>query len=151
MSWFKVSVESERMQENGMYKKVTEVYLLDAVSYTEAEARTLKEITIDISGEFKIADIKRIKLAEIFQYSEAEPDGFFLATVKYVTLDERSGMEKEKPVKMLVIAPDFDTALKTLHTGMRNTMVAYKVANLTEFLIEGIYPFSDDQITEVKF
>lgn len=65
-NWFESKVTHEKTLENGMQKKVTESYLLDAVSWTEAEARTISELKPYISGEFTIADIKRYKLSELF-------------------------------------------------------------------------------------
>ncbi|MGL4332122.1 MAG: DUF4494 domain-containing protein, partial [Bacteroidales bacterium] len=65
-NWFECKIRYEKTMENGMLKKVTEPYLVDALSFTEAEARIIKEITPFISGEFTVSDIKRAKISEIF-------------------------------------------------------------------------------------
>ena len=65
-NWFECKVSYEKIMEDGKQKKVTEPYLVDALSFTEAEARIIEELTPFISGEFVIKDIKRAKLSEIF-------------------------------------------------------------------------------------
>ena len=65
-NWFECKVSYEKMMENGMQKKVTEPYLVDALSFTEAESRIIEEIRPFITGEFTITDIKRARISEIF-------------------------------------------------------------------------------------
>ena len=65
-NWFECKVSYEKMLENGMQKKVTEPYLVDALSFTEAEARIIEEIRPFITGEFTVTDIKRARLSELF-------------------------------------------------------------------------------------
>ena len=69
MNWFECKVSYEKMIEGGMQKKVTEPYLVDAMSFTEAEARIIEELQPYITGEFLVADIKRVRLSELF-YNE---------------------------------------------------------------------------------
>ena len=65
-TWFECKIRYEKVMENGMNKKVTEPYLVDALSFTEAEARIIEEITPYISGEFTVSDIKRANYSELF-------------------------------------------------------------------------------------
>ena len=58
-TWFECRIRYEKVMENGMQKRVTEPYLVDALSFTEAEARIIEEMTPFISGEFTVSDIKR--------------------------------------------------------------------------------------------
>lgn len=101
-NWFECKVSFEKVLENGMQKKVTEPYLVDALSFTEAEARIIEEITPFISGEFTIKDIKRAKLQEIF-FNE-NGDRFYKAKVNFITLDEKYGAEKKTAAYMLMQA-----------------------------------------------
>lgn len=93
MNWFECKVSYEKAMEGGMQKKVTEPYLVDAMSFTEAEARIIEEIRPYISGEFTVADIKRARLSEIFYNPQG--DRYYKAKVCYITLDEKSGAEKK--------------------------------------------------------
>ena len=92
--WFECKVRYEKTLENGLVKKVTEPYLVDALSFTEAERRFIEEIEPFMSGEFQVTDIKRAKYAELFETDEDAADRWFKAKVAFITLDEKSGAEK---------------------------------------------------------
>ncbi len=72
-NWFECKIRYEKVAENGMNKKVTEPYLVDALSFTEAESRIIEEITPFISGEFTVADIKRANYSELFPCEKMQP------------------------------------------------------------------------------
>jgi len=139
-NWFECKVRYEKMMENGIQKKVTEPYLVDALSFTEAEARIIKEITPFISGEFTVSDIKRAKYTELFE--DPTGDIWYKCKVYFITLDEKSGAEKKTACNMLVQAPDIDTALKNLNEGMKGTMADYQVAAINETAIMDVYPYA---------
>lgn len=141
-NWFECKVSYEKMLENGMQKKVTEPYLVDALSFTEAEARIIEEIRPYITGEFTITDIKRAKLSELFFNDNG--DRFFKAKVMYVTLDEKSGTEKKTATQMLAQASDIKEALKVVEKGMEGTLADYVIASLAETTIMDVFPYSDD-------
>ncbi|WP_165025689.1 MULTISPECIES: DUF4494 domain-containing protein [unclassified Dysgonomonas] len=141
-NWFECKVSYEKMLENGMQKKVTEPYLVDALSFTEAEARITEEIRPYITGEFTIADIKRAKLSELFFNDNG--DRFFKAKVFFITLDEKSGSEKKTAVQMLAQASDLKEALRVVEKGMEGTMADYTIGSLAETLIMDVFPYSED-------
>ncbi|MGN0209904.1 MAG: DUF4494 domain-containing protein, partial [Muribaculaceae bacterium] len=91
-NWFECKVRYDKLQENGAAKKVTEPYMVDALSFTEAEARITEEQRPFISGEFDVAAVKRSRIAEIV--FEEEGDRWYLAKVGFITVDEKSGAEK---------------------------------------------------------
>ena len=94
-NWFECKIRYEKVAENGMNKKVTEPYLVDALSFTEAESRIIEEITPFISGEFTVADIKRANYSELFPCEEDAADRWFKCKLYFITLDEKSGAEKK--------------------------------------------------------
>ena len=126
-SWFECKVSFEKVLENGMQKKVTEPYLVDALSFTEAEARIIEEIRPFISGEFTVTDIKRARLSELF-FNE--------------TLDEKSGAEKKTAAQMLAQACTLKEAIAVLEEGMKGTMADYTIASVTETMLMDVFPFS---------
>ena len=146
-NWFECKVSYEKILENGMQKKVTEPYLVDALSFTEAEARITEEIRPYISGEFTIADIKRAKLSELFFNDNG--DRFFKAKVMFITLDEKSGTEKKTAAQMLAQASDIKEALKVVEKGMEGTLADYAIASLTESPIMDVFPYSEDEKKKV--
>lgn len=139
-NWFECKVTYEKTLENGTQKKVTEPYLIDALSFTEAEARIIEELKPYISGEFTIADIKRAKLSELF-FNE-EGDRYFKAKIYFITLDEKSGTEKKTAAQMLVQASNIEEALAVLKKGMSDTLADYAVASLAETAIMDVFPYS---------
>src|SRR5690554_4062599 len=97
-NWFECKLRYDKMLETGIQKTVTEPYLVDALSFTEAEARIIEEIKPYISGEFTISDIKRVKYSDTF-FNDAG-DRYFKAKLYFITLDEKSGAEKKTAVNM---------------------------------------------------
>ncbi|MBN2661091.1 MAG: DUF4494 domain-containing protein [Tannerellaceae bacterium] len=141
-NWFECKVSYEKMMENGMQKKVTEPYLVDALSFTEAEARIIEEIQPYITGDFTVADIKRAKISELF-FNEAG-DRFFRIKVYFITLDEKSGAEKKTAATMLAQACTLKEAIAVLEEGMKNTMADYSIASVSETMLMDVFPFSLD-------
>ena len=103
-TWFECKIRYEKVMENGMQKKVTEPYLVDALSFTEAEARIIEEMTPFISGEFTVSDIKRANYSELFPSDEESADRWFKCKLIFITLDEKSGAEKKTSTQVLVQA-----------------------------------------------
>lgn len=140
MNWFECKVAYEKLMENGMQKKVTEPYLVDALSFTEAEARIIEEIRPYITGEFVISDIKRARLSELF-FNEAG-DRFYRIKVQFITLDEKSGAEKKTSANMLAQASTLKEAITVLEEGMKGTMADYVIASVSETQIMDVFQFN---------
>jgi hypothetical protein len=130
------------MMENGVQKKVTEPYLVDALSFTEAEARIMEEIKPYISGDFTIVDIKRARISELF-FNE-NGDRYYRIKVNFISLDEKSGAEKKTAVQLLVQASDLKEAIAVLEDGMKGTMADYTIASVAETMLMDVFPFSPD-------
>ncbi|HBK28722.1 MAG TPA: hypothetical protein DDZ04_02435 [Parabacteroides sp.] len=143
-NWFECKISYDKVLENGMQKKVTEPYLVDALSFTEAEARIIEEIKPFISGEFTVTDIKRARISEIF-FNE-NGDRFYKIKVFYITLDEKSGAEKKTAAMMLAQASTLKEALGVLEEGMKGTLSDYTVASITETMLMDVFPFDADSI-----
>jgi len=147
-NWFECKVKYEKMQGSGVQKTVTEPYLVDVLSFTEAESRIIEEIKPYISGEFSIADIKRVKYNETF-FNETG-DRYYKAKLYFITLDEKSGAEKKTAVNMLVQASTLKEALDIVDTEMKKTMIDYSVAALTETAIMDVFPYVSEQDEQTK-
>ncbi|MFV0242585.1 MAG: DUF4494 domain-containing protein [Lacrimispora sphenoides] len=147
-NWFECKVSYEKTLENGMQKKVTEAFLVDALSFTEAEARIIEAIKPYISGEFTITDIKRAKLSELFFNDNG--DRFFKAKVVFISLDERSGSEKKTAVYMLAQASDIEEARKVINKGMEGTLADYNIEALNETKILDVFPYDPGTVKKVQ-
>lgn len=137
--WFECKVRYEKVVENGMTKKITEPYVVDALSFTEAENRMIEIISQYVSGEFTISDIKRVNYSEVF-FNE-DGDRWFKAKLQFISIDEKSGAEKRSSTNMLVQASDIRDALDKIDAGMKGTMSDYIVAAISETAIMEVYPY----------
>lgn len=135
--WFECKVRYDKMQENGMVKKVNEPYLVDALTFTEAEARIIEEMKPFISGEYSISSEKKTKISEIFFNDGA--DRFYLVKVNFITLDENSGIEKKTVSQILVQASDFEDAVDKFKEGMKGTMADYEIGSIAETMIMDVF------------
>ena len=136
-NWFECKVRYDKIQENGAVKKVNEPYLVDALSFTEAEARIIEEQTPYISGEFSVSAVKRTKISEIF-FNE-DGDRWYLVKVAFITIDERTGVEKRSATLILVQASDFRDSLEKFVEGMKGTMADYEIFSITETPLMDVY------------
>lgn len=135
--WFECKVRYDKMQENGMVKKVNEPYLVDALTFTEAEARIIEEMKPFISGEYSISSEKKTKISEIFFNDGA--DRFYLVKVNFISLDENSGIEKKTVSQILVQASDFEDAVGKFKEGMKGTMADYEIGSIAETMIMDVF------------
>lgn len=136
--WFECKVRYDKMQENGMVKKVNEPYLVDALTFTEAEARIIEEMKPFISGEYSISSEKKTKISDVF-YNEGG-DRWYLVKVNFIVIDEVKGVEKKTATLILVQASDFDEALSNFKEGMKGTMGDYEIASIVETMLMDVFP-----------
>lgn len=149
--WFECKVRYEKTLENGLVKKVTEPYLVDALSFTEAEKRFIEEIEPFMSGDFQVTDIKRAKYAELFEADEEAADRWFKAKVAFITLDEKSGAEKRSNQNMLIQAADLRDAVKRLDKGMEGIMADYVIVSIAETPIMDIFHYKAETDAKPEF
>jgi len=136
-NWFECKIRYDKLQENGAAKKVTEPYLVDALSFTEAEARITEEQTPFISGDFSVSAVKRTKIAEIF-WNEGG-DRWYMVKVGFITIDEKTAAEKRSTQLILVQAVDFRSAFENFVEGMKGTMADYEIISITETPLMDVY------------
>ena len=135
-----------------MNKKVTEPYLVDALSFTEAEARIIEEMTPYISGEFTVAAVAKANYSELF-FAEDDIKASYWYKVKlgFITLDEKSGAEKKTYTNVLVQSEDLRDAVKRLDEGMKGSMADYIIVSVAETPIVDVYPYEAPADAVVEF
>jgi CMP-N-acetylneuraminic acid synthetase len=125
--------------EDGMQKKVTEAYVVDALSFSEAEERIMEEMSSYISGEFNVTDIKKAAYGEIFFSDQEMADKFYKAKLQFITLDEKTEKEKKSTVNYLVQAGSFNGAVKNIDEVMGKTMIDYVIASVAETALMDVF------------
>lgn len=131
----------------------TEQYLIDALSFTEAEERIHKEMEAYISGDFEVSGLKREKIADIVYDKERECDIWFKAVVCYVDVDEKTGREKSNKCNILVNADSFKEAYDLLEEHQKSIIVPWRTVSMTETPILDVFfyvPKDEDDIVTVK-
>ena len=142
--WFECKVRYDKTLETGLLKKVTESYLVDALSFTEVEERFLQEIEPMMSGEYSVSDIKRAKISELFESIDTTDDKWYKAKVAYIAYDEKKGVEKRTNQIMLIQAKDLRVAVQNLDKGMQGTMGDWDIISIAETPIMDIFKFTAD-------
>ena len=140
-TWFETKIQYEKIMEDGLQKKVKEQYVVDALSFTEAEKRITEEMSSYISGAFDVADIKKATYKEIFFSDEATADRWYKAKVQFITIDEKTEKEKRSNVYYLVQASTLQGALKNVDEVMGGTMIDYAIAAISETTVMDVFEY----------
>ena len=140
--WFECKVSYERQADSMGMKKVSESSLVDALSFTEAEERIIKEIRPFVSvGELEVVNIRRARIAELFLNEEAEDDRYFRAKVNFITVDEKSGSEKKTSATMIVKSDSLPNAVTELKAQLDSQMASYEIAAVTDTQILDVFQY----------
>lgn len=139
-TWFESKVKYNKVSESGNEQMTTENFLLDAVSYTDAETRIIRQMQQMVKGgEFTIVDIKKSRIAEVFPYEHGE--WWFKATINLVTIDEEAGKEKKLRTYYLIMADDIKEALERLEESLSYLVIPYVTSSIAVSTIVDVFPY----------
>ena len=139
--WFECKIRYDKIMEDGLQKKVTELNTVDAMSYSEAEKRKIEEASAYISGEFEVTDIKKAKYKEIFFSVDNMADRWYKATLEFITINEKTEKEQRSKTVYLVNAGSFNGAVKNVDEVMGGTMIDYVTAKIEETQIMDVFDY----------
>ena len=131
-NWYEVVIRYDKTQEDGMTKKVNEYYVVDALTFGEAEETITKEMSMSISGEFEVKNITPASYHEIFFSDNDNDDRWFKTKLSFITIDEKTEKEKRTAVTYLVQASTLNTAMKNIEETMKGSMIDYVISNISE-------------------
>lgn len=140
-NWFEGKVKYIRIGEDGRERKVAEVYLLDAMSYTEAESRIVREMEGVTSGEFWITGLKKSNVTEVVESTDVNDDRWYKAKVAIVDADEVSGREKRSFLYYLVAASDASRALENLNKALETFLVPWEVVSVSDSQVSDVFHY----------
>ena len=138
-SWFECKVRYEKTQVDGSEKMVNELYVVDALSFTEAEASIIDNMQVYVSGEFKVANINPTNYNEIFFSDISDDDLWFKARLAFITIDEKKDKEKRTYVNYLIQAKSIERAKRYVDEVMGKTMIDYELKSLCETKILDVF------------
>lgn len=143
-TWFESKVKYLKTSESGSETMVTENFLLDAVSYTDAETRIIRQMQSMVKGgEFSVVDIKKSRIAEVFPYENGE--WWFKATINLVTVDEEAGKEKKMKAQYLIMADDIKEALTRLDESLEYLVIPFVTSALAVSTIVDVFPYNPEE------
>jgi len=127
--FIEVTIKYDKRHEDGVVRRVSEKYMTDALSLTEAEALVTEHVRPYVSEELVATLAKRTKIAEICGIGA---DKYWLAKVVFITIDEKTGKEKRKVSQMLVGADSLKEAYDVFVDGMKGTVSDWELLSLSE-------------------
>lgn len=138
-TWFETKVKYQKTMEDGSEKVVSEAYVVDALSFTEAESAIIDEMSVYVSGELKVSGIGKAAYGEIFFSDIDDDDKWYKAKLQFITIDEKSEKEKRSNVTYLVQAKSLARALRYIDEVMGKTMIDYDVVGLNETKLMDVF------------
>ena len=144
-TWFECKIKYEKVMEDGLQKQVVEQYVVDALSFAEAEQRITERMSAYISGEFEVADVKKAAYKEVFfDDDNAASDRWYKAKLDFITIDEKTEKEKRSRVTYLVQATNLNRAMKNVDTVMGGTMIDYDAASISDTKLVDVFEYSKE-------
>lgn len=140
--YFVCKIRYEKNQEDGFIKKVTEAYVVEALTFSEAETSIIKEMSAYISGEMEVVDISRAPFREIFFSDDTLADKWYKGKLQYLTYDEKTNKEKRNNVIYLVQAGSLEDARKNIDKVMGTTMNDYVTIGVNETNIMDVFEYT---------
>lgn len=144
-NWFEVKVKYVKVGEDDRERKVSELYLLDSMSFTEAEARIIEKLKEMIQGDFCIEAIKKSNITELVESKDGNDDKWFKAKVAIIDADSISGREKKTNWYHLVAGENVDKALENLQKSLSTYVVPFEIVQVGDSNIIDVFPYFDEK------
>ena len=146
--YFETKVKYEKTQEDGMQKKVTETYLVDALSFSECEDRIIDEMKVYISGEFEVNAIQKAKYNELVESVDTSADKWYKCKLLFITLDEKTEKEKKSAVHYLVQGSSLENAKNNMVKFMSTSSIDYEFVEIKETPIMDVFKYKGKNVNE---
>lgn len=147
-SWFTVKVKYTKQLENGALKRVSEPYLLAAMTFTDAEARIYEELGTMIQGEFIVTGIARTELNDVFAYDDSGV--WFKCKAQYENFDADTEKSKRVSQNFLIEANSVKEAFERMSESLKGLMVDFQIPSIIQSPIVDIFPYSEELDREIS-
>ncbi|MEM6829462.1 MAG: DUF4494 domain-containing protein [Bacteroidota bacterium] len=145
--WYTCKAKYGKEMEDGVLKQVTEAYLVDAVSYTEAESRIYAAMEQNIAGEFSITAISKTNISDVINYEDC--DDWYKCKVSYSTVDGDSEKEIKVNTYLLVSAENVKQAYERVDDNMSSMLVPFDIPSIIKTNIMEVFPFMEEEEANV--
>ena len=143
-SWFKVKVKYTKQLESGSFKRVSEPYLLSAMTFTDAEARIYEELGSFIRGEFTVMGISREDIQDIFQYDDA--DTWYKCKISYDNIDDEGDKKRTVTQNFLVSAKTVKDSYERIEESLATLMIDFQITSIIASPIVEIFPYKEEEV-----
>jgi hypothetical protein len=143
-TWYECKVKYLKIDQGGYERKINDNYLLDAISFTDAEARIFQKMQEITSADFQVMNIKKSNITEVIPSESGE--WWYKAKISIITIDEEAGKEKKVNQYILIMANDIEHALKRLNEGLSYMLVPFVVTAIQLSTIAEVYPYDDMEL-----
>jgi hypothetical protein len=140
--WFLCKIRYRKQAENGKQLTINESYLIDSVSFTDAEARMYQELS-SIIKDFTLVGVSPLRVTDVFHYEDAET--WFKCKVNYISVDEKSGKEKKVQNMMLVSAANVKQAYERIEESLSTMLIPFEISDINVTNIMEIFPYASDE------
>lgn len=144
--WFLCKVKYAKENEQGLLKNITEQYLLDAVSFTEAEAILYDRLASQIRGDFQVTSLGKTNIVDVFHFEDA--DIWYKCKISYMVTDGDTGKEKKVNQYMIVTANDAKEAYDRIQESLSNMLVSFRIPDIVESQIVEVFPYERDEVAD---
>ena len=146
--YFEVKVKYDKTQEDGMQKKVTETYLVDALSFSECESIIIDEMKVYISGEFEVNAIQKARYSELVESEDTSADKWYKCKLQFITLDEKTEKEKKSAVHYLVQGSSLENAKNNMVKFMSTSSIDYEFVEIKETPIMDVFKYKGKNVNK---
>lgn len=138
-NFYECTVKLDKVQETGLIKMVSEKYIVEALTFSEAENRVVEEVAQYAHGSLDVMAMRRLQISEIFESHDASADRWYKAKLTFITVDERTLKEKRTSIEVLVRAKSFDDARNAIEEGMKGSLGDWEKVVLKEAPVVDVY------------
>ncbi len=142
-TWFECKVTYEKIGEDGLQKKTTEPYLVDALSFTDAETIICDKCEAYASVSFMVASVKRCKYSDVLFNDEG--DKWYRCKVALISIDEDKGVEKKITQTLMAQASSLEDALSVIKKEFSNSIMDYTITSITETMILDVFKYEPEE------
>lgn len=143
-NWFECSVKYEHVTEDGSKKKTSENYIVEAMSFTEAEARINEEMAAYCNGEMEIKKISPLSVSGILFSSISTDDKWYKSKLFFLIADEKTGKEKKESITYIIQADSLKGALRYVEQIMKDTSVDYVTSTISDTKVLDVFCIRED-------
>ena len=145
--WFTVKIKYLKQLDNGSITSKSEAYMLQALSFTEAEAR-LQGILEEYISEYNLLTVAKTNIQDVI--IDESQEFFYKIKVSYISADPDSGKEKKINENYMTQADGLKEAYEKMDVRLQGSIVDWEIPSISKSNIVDVFPYIEESIVEKK-